>query len=215
MPPKFQSSFIPKGPITTSAAAMSSMRRAGETSFLSTLAFFIFSASVLAALGVFGYRFFLEYRIRQMTGDLAEAHAAIDSETIGELTSLNNRIVSTENLVSAHQLVTPLLELLEKSTPKSVRFTSLNYSRTKDGLELNLSGEARGYAALALQADVFNKSRYFRSTSFSDLTLNDKGDVEFSFKGLVHPDLVSYAASFVPEVEVDLPTGFATSTSQQ
>ena len=197
MPPKFQSSFIPKGPLTSSqpSAAYSMHHRTGERSFFSSVALFIFSASILLALGVFGYRFFLQYRIDQMSGALTDARAALDPEAIAELTRLTNRIISTKNLVSEHQVITSLLAFLESSTLRSVRFLNFDYSQTERGLELSLNGEARGYPALALPADTFSQSRYFIDTSFSGLTLNDKGDVTFNFTGVIHSDLVSYSVT--------------------
>ena len=178
-----------------------SMRRAGERNFVSTIAYFIFVASVILAIGVFGYRFYLEYRISEMGSDLSQAQAALDAEAIGELTSLNSRIMATKTLVSNHQVMTPLFEFLEDSTLASVRFTDFNYSVEKNVLELNLSGEARGYSALALQSQVFNSSRYFTNSVFSDLKLNERGGVEFTFKTKVNPELLSYTPTLIPAIE--------------
>ena len=176
MPPKFQSSFIPKKPVSSSASGMTAMPRVSQ-------------------------RFYLGYRIEQMTSDLTQARTTLDPSLISELINLDKRIISTKTLVSSHQIITPLLVFLEESTPKTVRFTSLEYNHTDKGLELELKGEARGYTALALQADIFQRSRYFTNPNFSDLTLNTKGDVDFSFKGVVNPDLVAYDAD--PTVEDD------------
>ena len=218
MPPKFQSSFIPKGPITSNVNMASSMRRTGGGNLVSTIAHFIFIASVLLAVGVFGYRFYLEYRIREMESDLSQAQAALDTEAIGELTSLNSRIMVTKALVSKHQVITPLFRFLESSTIASVRFTNLNYSAEKDGLTINLIGEARGYSSLALQSQVFNSSRYFTNVVFSDISLNERGGVKFLFKAHVDPELLSYIPTPSSAVETgsfSAPLGsvFASSTA--
>lgn len=195
MPPKFQSSFIPKGPAASSASGMPSTRSRGDRSLLSAISYFIFTASVLLALGVFGYKIYLEYRIGQMSADLSRAQSALDPAAIEELTSLDSRILATKTLVSRHELITPLLDFLEASTLKSVRFTSLDYSAEESVPKLALAGEARGYSALALQAQIFNDSRYFKDPVFSDLNLNDKGEVEFSFKAEVNRELLDYTVS--------------------
>ena len=213
MPPKFQSSFIPKGPITSNANMAASTRRVGERNFVSTIAYFIFVASVILAIGIFGYKFYLGYRISKMGSDLREAQSALDAEAIGELTSLNSRIMATKTLVSKHQVMTPLLEFLEASTLASVRFNNFDYSVEKDGLELNLSGEARGYSALALQSQVFNSGRYFTHSVFSDLKLNERGGVEFTFKTKVNPELLSYTPALVPAIEETGP--FSASSTPQ
>ena len=127
-----------------------------------------------------------------MGADLERARAALEPEIIRELIRLDNRIISTKNLISGHQIFTPLFKFLEVSTPKTVRFTNFNYRMTEQGLELQMRGEARGYAALALQADIFSKSQYFKNPIFSELNLNQKGDVNFFFKTVIDPSLVSY-----------------------
>ncbi|MDP2642182.1 MAG: hypothetical protein Q8P21_02740 [bacterium] len=192
MEPKFQSSFIPKGPITSGAAGMSVAPKIKERSLLAFLALVIFIISVLLALGTFGYGFYLKYRIDQMGANLERARATLEPETIRELTRLDDQITSTTGLIAGHRVLSPLFEFLEESTPRTVRFNDFKFSMTEQGLELNMKGEARGYAALALQADIFSKSEYFKDPAFSDLSLNERGDVGFSFKAMVDQDLLSY-----------------------
>lgn len=194
MEPKFQSSFIPKGPIALATASASMGRKIEGKGLFSFLALIIFITSTLLAVGVFGYKFYLKYRIETMGADLERALTAIipEPEIIRELIRFDNRIVSTQELISKHHILSPLFEFLEVSTPKTVRFSDFRYSIIEQGLELYMRGEARGYAALALQADIFNGSEYFKDVIFSDLNLNENGDVIFSFKATVNPNLVSY-----------------------
>jgi hypothetical protein len=193
MEPKFQSSFIPKGPVTSSTTVgIPTGRKTKERSFFSFLAIVIFIISVLLALGMFGYKFYLKYRIETMSADLEKARVAIQPDIIRELTRLDNRIVSTKELISEHRVLTPLFEFLEISAPRTVRFTDFRYTTTDKDTVLTLKGEARGYAALALQADIFDKSQYFHNSIFSDLNLNTRGDVSFSLTASVDPNLVSY-----------------------
>ena len=193
MDPKFQSSFIPKGSVVSTTASVSAGRKIKKKGLLAFLALIIFSTSVLLAVGMFGYKFYLKYRIETMGVDLERARATLEPETIRELTRLNDRMISTQELISKHHILTPLFEFLEKSVPIRVRFSNFRYSVTEKGLELSMRGEARGYAALALQADIFSKSQYFKDSIFSDLNLNERGDVDFSFKAIVDPNLVSYS----------------------
>jgi len=184
-------------------------RKTQEKSLFSFLAWIIFNISVVLALGMFGYKFYLKYSIDQMGVDLENARATLQSEVISELTRLDNRITSSRELILAHQNLSPLFEFLEVSTPRTVRFSDFRYSMTPQGLELSMTGEARGYAALALQAEIFDKSPYFKDSIFSDLRLNTKGDVTFSFRAIVDPSLVSYQR----EVErIGTATSTATST---
>ena len=193
MEPKFQSSFIPKGPIVSNVPGAPIGRRTRqEKSLFYILASTVFIMSVLSALGMFGYKFYLKYSIDQMGANLEDARLTLQPEVIRELTRLDNRILSSQKLLARHQILSPLFEFFEVSTPKTVRFKDFSYTKTPQGLELKIIGEARGYAALALQADVFDKSQYFKNPIFSDLSLNEKGDVNFSFKAILDPTLVSY-----------------------
>lgn len=193
--PKFQSSFIPKNPAVAGAPA-GLVRREGKNLF-SFLSLVIFIISVVLAAGTFGYKYYLKYSIGNMGADLERARAALSSEVIDELVRLDNRIISTENLISRHRVLTPLFEFLEVSTPQTVRFNDFQYSVTDRGFELSMRGEARGYEALAFQAEAFNSSRNFKDPVFSDLRLNERGDVGFSFQALVGPELVSYGTKLI------------------
>ncbi|MBX4195668.1 hypothetical protein KW796_01775 [Candidatus Parcubacteria bacterium] len=191
MEPKFQSSFIPKGPLAT-AGIVSRISRESSRSILGTLAVFIFTFAVLLSLGVFGYELYLNQNIKKMGVDLNSAHATLEPETITKISRLDSRIVSTGKLLDRHIVLSPLFTYLENSTLKTVRFNEFQYKATDKGLELSMRGQARGYAAVALQSEIFNKSPYFKQPIFADLDLDDKGNVTFSFKAYVDPTLVSY-----------------------
>ena len=194
MEPKFQSSFIPKGPLGSSGAGPGlSQKTKHNRSLLSFLGLVIFMISVVLAAGMFGYKFYLKYHIKNMGTALEEARVSLQPEVIEELTRLDNRIISTKELVSKHKMLSPLFEFLETSTPKTVRFNDFRYQVSGSEIELFMKGEARGYTALAFQANIFNKSEYFREPVFSDLNLNDRGDVIFSFTAKLDPSLVSYS----------------------
>ena len=179
---------------TAAGTTMPGTRKVGQKNLFSFISLLIFVASVLFAIGVFGYKFYLKYRIEQMGADLTQALTTIQPEPtiIRELIRFNYRIDSTQELISQHKIVSALFEFLEISTPRTVRFVDFRYEEGDEGLELSLRGEARGYAALALQADIFSKSEYLKNPIFSDLNLNDRGDVNFTFHAVVDPSLVSY-----------------------
>lgn len=194
MEPKFQSSFIPKGPhANTFIPKPPTSSRSGGGGVLSFVATLIFITAVVLAGGVFGYKTYLKYSINRMGADLEQARATLQPEVITELTSLSKRIVAAREIVSKHQVLTPFFRFLETSTPVGVRFSAMNYASTISGLELTMNGQARGYASLALLSDILNRSGNFKEITFSDLRLNDRGEVSFSFKALVDPQAVSYA----------------------
>lgn len=191
MEPKFQSSFIPKGPVSSSASASMGQRKVSRDIF-SFLAGWLFIISLVLAAGVFAFKFYLNYQIDRMGTELESARVALSPETIKELTRLNNRIVSTEELVSKHRIISPIFSFLSTATPKSVRYNNFDYAMTDKGLALTLRGEARSYSALALLSQVFNKNSNFKNTVFSNLSLDEEGNVLFSLTTSVDQNLLSY-----------------------
>lgn len=191
MPPKFESTFIPKGP-ASSASVMPGAPRKSQRSLLGFIASLIFAISVIAALGSFGYKWYLGYSIEKMKMEFESGKAALDPETVGEITRLNNRILAADNLINKHTVLTPLFRYLEASTIRNVRFTNFHFESTKEGLSLILKGEARGYTALALQAEEFKKVDNLNNPTFSDLRLDDRGNVTFSVESMINPNLLSY-----------------------
>jgi hypothetical protein len=218
MEPKFQSSFIPKGPLATTGTATKISRDAGH-SILGTLAVFVFTFAILLTLGVFGYEFYLKANISKMTDNLASAKASLEPETIQKISDLDGRIISTKDLLDNHIVLSPLFDYLEISTLKNVRFTQFQYQTTEKGLEVNMRGQARGYSAVALQSEIFNKSPYFKNPIFADLDLDERGNVTFSFKANLDPSILSYkkgVANMRPveaQVNVVAPASTSTATS--
>lgn len=190
MPPKFQSSFIPKGPVATSGVIpQASVRRYDFAGFLAKA---IFALSVLLAVGVVGYRWYLGYSIREMGAELERVRAELATDVTGELIRLNDRIVSTESLLQKHRIISPFFSFLETSTPRSVRFTDFNFLMGQEGPEVVMKGEARSYAALALEADALYKAKEFKNPVFSDIRLDERGNVVFSVRAAISPDFLSY-----------------------
>lgn len=214
MEPKFQSSFIPKDSKSFAVSSTIGRKIGDGNSLFGLAATALFIVSIVFVVGMFGYKFYLRYRIAQMGSNLESARAALEPESIRELTRLNDRIVSAQTLIAQHEIITPLFKFLQISTPKNVRFSDFNYLMTEQGLELTMKGEARGYAALALQSDIFTKSGYFKDSIFSNLNLNEKGDVRFSFKAIIDPELLAYSKEVESlNIAPSAPSNFASTSS--
>src|SRR6185312_303953 len=192
MDPKFQSSFIPKGPISTVGARGMAVDR-GERSFFGFIALIIFILTVLLAGGVFAYKLYLNSEIAQMGSNLTAASATLDPTSIDQMVDLNNRIISVQSLLAKHIVLSPLFAFLESSTISSVRLTDFSYAVSDKGLlQITIKGSANGYSDVALQASVFNQTPYLSNVVFSNLTLNQQGQVNFTVSANVAPTLVSY-----------------------
>lgn len=189
MEPQFRTSFIPKQPIAQTAQSPSRV-----ASFVTLAALIVFLISLALALSAFLYEQFLKTSIARKGESLQRAEAAFDPALLQELTRLDARINSADELLGKHVAASALFRFLEEGTLASVRFNSFNYAVTADNrITLAMRGEASSFGAVALQSDVFGKSRFIREPIFSNLTLNQEGNVVFDLSAFVSPDLVSFA----------------------
>ena len=210
MEPKFQSSFIPKGPLAP-AGNFTQKSKPKSGSFLGSLIVLIFIVVVLLSAGLFAYNWYLSNNIKKMGNDLESAKLALNSETIDSLSRLDARLNITEGLLEKHIALSPFFEFLEASTLQNVSFNDFNYAHTENGIEITMKGLARGYSAVALQADIFNKSDFLQDPLFSDLNLDERGNVTFELEAIINPSLLKYANDEIP-ARVSAPVNISTST---
>ena len=163
-----------------------------QRDLLSFLAKLVFGVSVILALGAVGYKVYLDYSIKEMGAELERTRAELATGEVDEIIRLNDRIVSAEELIENHRMLTPLFAFLEVSTPKSVRFGEFTFIAGTNGPELVIRGDTRSYAALALEAYMISKNKDFHDPVFSDIRLDERGNVTFSLKTGLSPELLSY-----------------------
>jgi len=219
MEPKFQSSFIPKGPIAAASPLAAQYVKPKKT-ILGLLSSTLFVIAIVLSIGVFGYTYYLRSNIAKMGRDLEAARATLQPDTVKELVNANKRIIGIETLLKKHTALSPFFDFLENTTLKTVRFTDFGYVTDAKGITIDMKGEARSYTDVALQSDAFNRSGVFKNPVFSNLNLNTKGNVTFSFKAQIDPSTVLYskyiqtqpAAAALPAMSAVATTTAATST---
>ena len=193
MDTKPQSSFIPKKP----AMAGTLSRSGGLFPFLANT---IFVVALIASVAVFAYDKFLSARISKMDESLSAARTALQPELITQLVRSDKRIISANALIQHHVTISSFFEVLQELTLQNVQFTSFSFGTGETGgLSINMKGEARSYATVALQAKIFSENDNFINPQFSNLDLSEKGDVVFNFKSQLNPKVISYTASLQTE----------------
>lgn len=216
MEPKFQSSFIPKGPVAAASPLAAQYAKPKTTifGFISTLLFIL---ALVLSLGVFGYERYLLSDIGTMGSNLSSARATLQPDTIKELVNANKRIIGTRALLSKHTALSPFFDYLESATLRSVRYTQFLYVVDQNGLELTMHGQAQSYQDVALQSDAFNRSGIFKNPVFSDLDLDSKGNVTFTFRATLDPAIVSYQKRLqvLPAAATLINTASSTATTTQ
>jgi hypothetical protein len=187
MAPNFQSSFIPKEPVTEEVFKK---KKAGPIGVL-VVSVFIFS--IIVAIGLYAYKGIVKNDIQNLQLQLAEAEKNVDKKTIGEMSKFGKKLDLVRTIVAKHQAVSNFLDSLASSTVSTVQFTDFSYGNLEAGkLVVTMRGKATSYAVVALQEKVFSQNKYFKSVSFSNLTLADKGMVSFDLAISVDPQVSIY-----------------------
>lgn len=187
MAPNFQSSFIPKESVTEE---IFKKKKAG---MLGVLAVSLFVFSIILSVGLYVYKGIIKSDIQNLQLQLTEQEKSLDKETISKMSQFSKKLSVIRSIVSKHKVASNFLETLASSTVSSVQFIDLTYNESKNGeLIVTLSGRATDYASVALQEDVFSKVKYFKSTTFSNLGLEDEGSVSFDLAITVDPKISVY-----------------------
>jgi hypothetical protein len=190
MDSNFQTSFIPKKPIIEDR--VTSSRPVG---LFMIVALFIFFTVLVSSVGLYFYDNILKGNLAKMQNDLSLAKNRFEPERINELQILDKRLSASSDILSKHVAVSPIFEILQNLTMKTVRYTKFTYEIQEEKgtqIHVKMNGVAVGYRSIALQSDLFSKNKSLIDPVFSNLTLDDKGNVAFQLDFNVDPALVNY-----------------------
>jgi hypothetical protein len=193
MDTKFQTSFIPKAPVVEGVRR----RREGIGIFL-LIAIIIFLASGVMAGGVFLYSKVVDSSIATGMAALKDDSNTANSALIKDYARLNDRINSAYTLLKQHVAVSNLLSILSAVTLKSVKFNNFTYQNSGNTkVSLTMSGNARKYESVALQAKALTDPtmKYpttFKSPLFNNLNVDLLSNVSFNLVTGIDPHVLSY-----------------------
>ena len=200
MEQNFQTSFIPKKPMIEKR--VTATRSVG---FLVVVSIFILFTILLSTLALFFYKGILAKNIKQMENDLSLARNRFEPSKITELQVLDKRLRASSEILSKHIAITPIFQALQAITMKTVRYTKFSYDfgAEKDSkIIIRMSGLAVGYRSIALQSDLFttkDEGKNFIDPVFSNLALDNSGNVLFDLEFSVDPSFVDYKVMLLTE----------------
>lgn len=213
MEQNFQTSFIPKKPMIEERVVVK--RPIGALVIISIL---IFLTMALGSGGLYFYKGILTQNITKMESDLNLAKNRFEPAKINQLQLLDKRLNASSEILSKHIAISPIFQALELLTMKTVRYTKFDYSFTDDKnpggsiIIVSMSGQAVGYRSIALQADLFSKNKNLIDPVFSNLSLDDKGNVLFDLVFSVDASFVDYKQMLVGESSNSSGAGTTTNT---
>ncbi|HEY0907930.1 MAG TPA: hypothetical protein VGE35_01130 [Candidatus Paceibacterota bacterium] len=191
MDPRFQTSFIPKKPIVAQPG-----RAPSSVNLFSLLATIVFIVALALSGGVYFYKELTQKQIDANKVSLEKAKGAFEPETINQIVRLDTRLENGKKILGNHIAVTPFFDFLSSITLKTVRFKTFEFNYlAKDKIQVFMTGQARDYASVALQSDLFDAQKYLKNTLVSDMSLDSAGTISFKVDTIVDPSLLSYAAS--------------------
>jgi len=201
MDSKIPTSFIPKDTIRTNLRAKSE-----PMSILSVLALVILAGSLVYLAGVYAYRYVVYNDINKpcptagaksgscgLRESLALETKDLQREKLEQLKRLDTKLKKGSTVLSNHIALRPLFELLGQKTNQNIQYQKFQFEK---GNTVTLSGVAKGYEDIAFQQKVFSTDTDFvkkiRNFSFSDFSLDTKGQVSFKLSLVVDSSLLSY-----------------------
>lgn len=165
------------------------MARASEEgkSFFQMLLFFVFGASVLLALGLVGYKYYLSSQIEAKKATLASYESRLATLPLEEMRKLSNKIKLINQLVKEHPSVNVAFRIIEDSVENHVTYNrfELRYDTTAKAYSLQLAGVAPDYRGVAQQVDTLKRkpyTTYIPSVIVEGLTPDDLGRINFTMK---------------------------------
>jgi hypothetical protein len=191
MEPKFQTSFIPKTPITSNNA--SSYKPENSFSVIGIISTVLFVVALLASGGLFGYEMYINSQIQKTQAALAEARLAFQSEDNQKIILVSDQLKAIKTLLDNHMTVSPIFELLEQQTLPTVRLTSFSFAQdSASEVTVMIKGEAQNYASLAQQTKIFSELGYLKNIEVTDITLSETGTVGMALKAHIDPNILLY-----------------------
>ncbi len=194
MEPKFRKSFIPKQTLQTSGSRRSSSG-AKPFGIITLIALILALGAIVLSVGAFLYQQLLEGGITRKGETLERAREAFEPALIEELVRVDERLENAEDILASHVALSAFFEELEDRTLKSVRFEDFNLTRVSDDrINISMRGVADDFNGIALQADIFGKSKVIREPIFSNLNINQEGRAVFQMTAFVDQSSTSFTS---------------------
>lgn len=191
MQERVKTSFIPKASLAVERRQSAPQNPVGIVNVIASI---ILILALVAAGGLFLFEQFTIQNIERKRASLERARAAFEPATIRELARLDTRLTAGQTLLNGHMAPSYLFDEIERLTLNSVRFKDFAFGEVGPGrVMVTMAGEARSFNALALQSDAFGASQFFTEPIFTDLNLDETGNVVFTFNGVVDTNELKFS----------------------
>ena len=222
METKFQTSFIPKKPITPIGGAGSSMGistpKRKHTSYFMAFAMIVFILSLSGVGLAYGWKVILAKQQEGYKQELKEREKLFNIDLIEQLKQVNVQIDTAKNLLRNHLAVSQIFDIISRMTAENIRFLNLdltvpnpNIGDSGSGLTVTMSGYGNSFSAVAFQSRVlsqlerYNLRKIIKNPIISEPALDSEGTVSFGFSATIDPTTFTYD-NFVNPLPVEAET---------
>lgn len=191
METRFQTSFIPKKPGTSSEVYK---YHAPLGPFL-IISIIIVALSVILAGGTVVYRSVLNRQLDKKAAELEERSAKIPTDKIDSIVRFADKLDSADKLLNNHLALSTLFKVLEGETLKKIQFSDFQFNNlTGSKMAITMKGTAPNFKVVARQQETFSEiaGTKFLSPIFSDLSLDQNQNAHFTFFTVVDTNLLLY-----------------------
>lgn len=197
METKFQTSFIPKKPITQQVTVSSG----SSVSVFFLIAVVLFIGSICAAGGIVVWQKQLNAKQLVLKGNLDKQKKQFDSDFLSVLKQKTAKIAVAKELLNNHLSASDIFNMIGAITVENTRYKSFHMTydpKSGKSVELSLGGEAKNYETIAYQADVLAENKYLHNAYLSSPQLQTNGYVNFNLTGTIEPRDIKYINAFAP-----------------
>ncbi len=194
MAPNFQSSFIPKGPITEDVF------KKQKTNPVSIIAVSLFTFTLIGAVSLYFYKNYISNNLNLIKISISDAKQRIDPNSINNMYEFNNKLQTAKLIIANHTSSSRILKEIASSTVVNIFLTDFVFDIDDKGVsKINMKGLSSSYGAIAQQESVLLNNTNFKSVSISNISLVDKGLISFDISLTIDSALLKYK----PTISVD------------
>ncbi len=213
METKFQTSFIPKKPISSAIGGIpsSSPRSHVSNSIFMTIATLLFILSLAGAGGVYAYKQYLIKAQVEYKQELVTRQKQFNTDLIEELKAQSVKIDLARKLLNEHTALSQIFDIIGRLTIENVRFLSFDASvpaqgSGDSGIKINLQGYGSSLSAVAFQSDVLGQLEQYglrkiiKNPIVANPSVGTDNKVSFGLSATVDADSLSYEKMISPSV---------------
>jgi hypothetical protein len=175
-------------PVPASSSSFNfSGRLPGGMGFFQKILVFIFCFLIVAAVILFGYKWYLNSKLETKKQQLAQYESELGKLPLDEMRALSNRIKFVNLLLKTHPSVNAAFRIIEDSVENSITYSRFNlkYDEAKKTYVLQLSAIAPDYKTVVQQIETLKTkpyTNYISNISISGVRPDDTGHVNFEIK---------------------------------